>query len=369
VTLRGHFRILFLYDVAEAFDTDKLRQLISPRGTDVKPTFLRGTPDYVRFEQAPIVEPSEAISLPEGGEICCSVKYYSYAVAVVELQTPFQCEWDALIQQSAQWINRTDVEPLVRKHLQHHLDRIAAAMIKPTAVWSEEDYLIIEVNRIEANGTQQESTASFHDGAGLMTEHGEQIVRVLRGEFRALAPKAVEEALQSSLSYYASDLVVIGASAAFIYDQPEDVRSTIQVIEYAKMQLLEFRYYDNLMTDALSSVYGILERKRNALLSRWTLPRDARRVNTIRLDVMELTERIDNAIKFVSDIFYARVYRLAATRIGVPDYRMLVEDKLRTLGELYDSIVDRFNEERTFVIEVAVTILALLDVILLFKGK
>jgi hypothetical protein len=31
--------------------------------------------------------------------------------------------------------------------------------------------------------------------------------------------------------------------------------------------------------------------------------------------------------------------------------------------------MDRFNEERTFVLEVAVTILALLDVILLFKGK
>ncbi len=366
MNLRGHFRILFLYDVAEAFDTDKLRQLIFPRGSDVKPTFLRGTPEYVRFEQAPIVEPSEAIPLPEGGEICCSVKYYSYAVAIVELEGPFQCDWDALIQQSSHWINRTDIEPLVRQHLRHHLDRIAPAMIKPTAKWSEEDYLIIEVNRVEPNGAQQESR---YDAAGLVASHGEHIVRALRGELRPLAPKAVEEALQSSLSYYASDLVVIGASAAFIYDQPEDARATIQVIEYAKVQLLEFRYYDNLMTAALSSVYGILERKRNVLLSRWTLPRDARRVNTIRLEVMELTERVDNAIKFVSDIFYARVYRLAATRIGVPDYRMLVDDKLRTLGELYDSIMDRFNEERTFVLEVAVTILALLDVILLFKGK
>jgi hypothetical protein len=55
------------------------------------------------------------------------------------------------------------------------------------------------------------------------------------------------------------------------------------------------------------------------LLSRRTLPREAQRFNTIRLDVMDLTERIDNAIKFVSDIYYARVYRLAATRMGVQD--------------------------------------------------
>jgi hypothetical protein len=105
------------------------------------------------------------------------------------------------------------------------------------------------------------------------------------------------------------------------------------------------------------------------LLSRWGLPREAQRFNTIRLDVMDLTERIDNAIKFVSDIYYARVYRLAATRMGVPDYRNLVEKKLDTFGELYDSMVDRYNETRSFILEVLVALLAVVDVILLFRGR
>jgi uncharacterized Rmd1/YagE family protein len=79
---------------------------------------------------------------------------------------------------------------------------------------------------------------------------------------------------------------------------------------------------------------------------------------------MELTERIDNAIKFVSDVYYARVYRLAASRLGVSDYRKLVDEKLRTMGELYDFMVDQFNESRSFVLELAVAVMALLDVIL-----
>ena len=112
-----------------------------------------------------------------------------------------------------------------------------------------------------------------------------------------------------------------------------------------------------------------LERKRNIFASRLTLPRESQRFNTIRLDVMDLTERIDNAIKFVSDIYYARIYRLAATRMGVEDYRKLVDQKLDTFGELYDSMVDRFNETRSFVLEVLVTILAVLDVIFLFRGR
>jgi hypothetical protein len=164
-------------------------------------------------------------------------------------------------------------------------------------------------------------------------------------------------------------LVVPGGSAAFVYDRSEDAEATSQVLEYAKVQLLEFRYYDGLMTRLLSEIYAALERKRNFLFSRWSVPRDAQRFNTIRLDVMELTERVDNAIKFVSDIYYARLYELAAARIGVPEYRDLVDEKLRTAGELYDSMIDQFHDSRSFVLEVAVAILAVLDVVLLFAGK
>lgn len=85
---------------------------------------------------------------------------------------------------------------------------------------------------------------------------------------------------------------------------------------------------------------------------------------------MELTERIDNAIKFVSDTFYALVYRLAASRVGVPEYRDMVEKKLETARELYEFMVNQFNEARLFVREAAITILALLDVLLLLlRGK
>ena len=163
--------------------------------------------------------------------------------------------------------------------------------------------------------------------------------------------------------------MVVGSHGSVVYDGPEDAAAVTQILEYAKMQLLEFRYYDRFMTRVLAEFYTALERKRNVLLSRWTLPRETQRFNTIRLDVMELTERIDNAIKFVSDIYYARVYRLAATRMGVEDYRKLVDEKLQTFGELYDSMADRFTETRSFVLEVLVAILAVLDVIFLFRDR
>ena len=89
----------------------------------------------------------------------------------------------------------------------------------------------------------------------------------------------------------------------------------------------------------------------------------------IRLDVRELTERIDTSIKFLSDMFSARQYRMAAGKIGVDDYRRLVESKLHTAGELYTFMMDQFHASRGFVLEVMVVIILVIELVFLFRGK
>ena len=361
--LRGCFRILLLYDVAEAIDVDKLRDLLGTRGGPVRQVFPRRTPEYIRFESAPIVEPAQSITLATGEHVLCSIKYYAFAVAVVQFEVPFECDWKNLLAHASRWTDAVDIEPPAREILREHIERVSAAVIRPNNDWLHEEYLVINIEGVGPEGNSQPTAAE------LLSDHGQEIAQLVRGEMVPLSPGVSEDLLEGSLSYYATDLVVIGSSASLVYDRSEDVAATNLVLEYAKMQLLEFRYYDGLMTRLLSDVYDALEQRRNIFFSRWSVPRDARRFNTIRLDVMELTERVDNAIKFVSDVYYARLYRLAATRMGVPDYRNLVDGKLRTVGELYDVMIDQFNEARSFAIELAVAILVLLDVILLLRGK
>jgi hypothetical protein len=363
VLLRGWFRILFLYDVAEAFDLAKIQGIIGTRGAPLRNVLPRRSPQYMHFANPPIEELAEPVTLASGEELACSIKYHAYAVAVVQLDVPFSCDWSKLLEQASRWMDSSQVEPLARGVLSRHLQRVTPAILKPNAEWLEESYLIVSVQ------SAQEADGSTCSGAGLLATHRDEIAQLVRGESSPLSSKATEEALQASLSYYPSDLVVIGASGALVVDHSDDAAATGQVLEYAKMQLLEFRYYDGLMTKVLSDVYDVLERKRNVLLARWSLPREAHRVNTIRLDVMELTERIDNSIKFVSDIYYARVYHMASARIGLPDYRNLVDEKLRAVGEMYDFMMDQFSDARSFVIEMGIAILALLDVILLFRGR
>jgi hypothetical protein len=359
--LYGCIRIFLFYDVGEAFDLEKLRALVDPRGGPTKPDFPRRTPEYVRFENPPIAEPSEPLTLKSGEHVVCSIKYYEYAIVEVQFEVPFQGDWETLLAQTARWMDAPDLEPEARAVVSKHLQRTSAAVIKPREEWFQENYLVVDLHQMK------DEDGSTVTADKILSTYGEQIGQLLRGEEARLSRSTNDRVLQGSLSYYPTDLLVIGFNAALVYDRPEESVRAIQVLEYARMQLLEFRYYDNFMNRVLADVYNDLDRKKNVLLSRWALPREANRLNTIRLDVMELTERVDNAVKFVSDSFYALAYRTAATRAGVPEYRDSVEQKLDTARELYDFMMAQFNETRLFLLEAAITILCLLDVLLLLR--
>lgn len=361
--LRGVFRLLFLYDVAESIDLGRLLDLLGAKGGPAEPAFPRRTPEYVRFEQAPVSEPPEFVTVCPGMTASCPLKYYSFGAVVVQVEIPFDCEWKTLVEEGSRWMDERSVEVAVRDLARRRMERVRPAVARPTSDWLNERYLVVEIHEIR-NDDQSQPEAQE-----VVAEHGEELVQLIRGETAPLARSSVEETLQSRLSYYPTDLVLVGSQATVVYDGPEDAAAVTQILEYARMQLLEFRYYDQFLTRVLAEFYTALERKRNPLAARLSLPRDAQRFNTIRLDVMELTEHIDNAIKFVSDIYYARVYRLAATRMGVQDYRSLVDEKLATFGELYDSMADQYNETRAFVVEALIAVLAILDVILLFRWR
>ncbi len=117
----------------------------------------------------------------------------------------------------------------------------------------------------------------------------------------------------------------------------------------------------------LAGVYPTLGKR--GYFRRWRMAAEAERLNTIRLDIIELTERLDNVIKFVSDMFYARMYRMASTRVGVPDYRRLVDQKLQTAGALYEFMVDQFHQARAFMLEVMVVIILLIEIACCILGK
>ena len=354
--------MLFLYDVAEAIGLDVLRSMAEKKGVELRSSLAHPVPHHLRFERPPSIEPIGLMALDTGESVEVTTKYYDYGVVSIEMELPFEGDWDSLVSQSNRWSSVTELENRASDLLSVALKRVSRALVRPYKTWLREDYFIVHLPEI----TAQDGTTLT--AADLLASHAREVAQLVRGESVPLSDAERQEVLQSSISYSRTDLLVVGWTGALVYGHTEVAEMTIQVLEYANTQLLEFRHYDSLLTQLLDGVYRSLERK-SGVAAAWRLSREAASLNTIRLDVMELTEKVDNAIKFLSDMFYARLYNLAAAKVGVPDYRALVDQKLRTAGELYRFMVDQFNQTRSFVLELAVVIILIIEFFFLFRGK
>ena len=355
--LQGSVLVLIQFDVCEEIRLDKLREIFGAR-TLPQPTLKHPAPGYVRYQRPPVVELIEPLVLESGERLEGQIKFYDYGVVSVVLELPFSGDWDALVRLGSRWVWDVDFAGHASRIAHAKLDRAAPALMKPYANWLSEDYFIFHVREIYGAPTAAELIAS----------QGARIAQIVRGETAQLSDGERNEILQSGISYYPNDLAVIGWNAAFLYDSEAGAETAIQLLEYANSQLLEFRHYDEFLTRKLESVYASFD-EGTGMLARWRLARAATKLHTVLLDVNELIEHADNAIKFLSDMFSARLYKLAASKVGVPDYKDLVTQKIQTAEELYRFMVDQFNQSRAFVLELMVVIILIIELVYFFRGK
>ncbi|HYA17624.1 MAG TPA: hypothetical protein VEF06_09170, partial [Bryobacteraceae bacterium] len=199
--MNGSIRQIVLFDVADEIRLDRLGHALGIMALDRGPAFPRNTPDYVRFERPPLVEPMTV------GNFEARAKYYHYGVVSLEIDQQFSLDWPELIERSVALLADTSLEQRAMELLRSRLEQASDALVNPYRDWLDEDYVIITV--------LPEGTA-----AELLAQHGRQIAQIIRGENRALSDGEMQEILSASLSYYPNDLLVAGWSVAFIYDTP-----------------------------------------------------------------------------------------------------------------------------------------------------
>jgi len=356
-SVQGSVLVLIQFDVCEEIRLDQLRQIFGARTVE-QPSLKHPAPGYVRYQRPPVVEPIETLVLESGERLEGQIKYYDYGVVSVVFELPFSGDWDKLVRLGSRWVWDVDFAGYASRVARQKLQHATPALVKPYKDWLSEDYFIFHVRELPGSPSSIELCGTY----------GARIAQIVRGETAALADDERNEILKSRISYYPNDLAVIGWNAAFIYDSAAGAETAIQLLEYANSQLLEFRHYDELLTRELDGVYGSLD-KGTGILARWRMARAATKLQTVLIEVNELTEHADNAIKFLSDMFSARLYKLAASKVGVPDYKDLVTQKVQTAEELYRFMVDQFNQSRAFLLELTVVIILVIELIWLFRGK
>jgi hypothetical protein len=175
--------------------------------------------------------------------------------------------------------------------------------------------------------------------------------------------------LRHRLSYLATDLVVPTWNAAFVYDTEAGARGILEILEFANSQLLEFRYYDRLLDAEMARIYATLEHPGWA--QRWLgrrFTRAARQVHSLFIDVNELTDKTENALKIAGDVYAARLFGLAATRLGLDQWKANVREKLQTLDGIYRFAVEQTAMARGELLELMIVLILILELVLFFAG-
>jgi hypothetical protein len=267
--------------------------------------------------------------------------------------------WEGLLTDGVRWHEDPRLAAGAEQACRALLSRIEPAMSRPRAEFLSEDYLVFVVTAL-AEATSAEA---------LLATRGATIAQLLRGELDPLSDDEREEVLRQRLSYLATDLVVVTWSSAFIYDTEAGAHGVLEIIEFANSQLLEFRYYDGLLDGELERIYAQLERPRwpqSWFGRRHT--RAARHVHALFVDVMELTDKTENALKIAGDVYAARLFTLLAARLGLDHWKGTVRDKLRTLDAIYRFAVEHAAMVRGELLELAIVAILVFELALFFAG-
>ncbi len=349
-TVRGVLHVYVAFDWGDAIRLEQVRQLVAARAQEL-PRRRRTPPSFFyRPPPAHVLLGPVALELAELGPVQASagVTLFDFGAVSLGFHVPFELPAEALLRQAG---SLAESEPLVQKArtvLQPLYQQLLPAVEDPG--WQEdlsEDYIVFQLSPELC-----QRPLSLPWLAGLV-----------HLESAPLSGEEVGEALRYRLSYSPDDLFVPDWAAAVLIDR--DCEETLQAIEFANLQLLEYRHIDNRLDSSLADAARTVQPHSRTRLPLWRFTeRPLHRLGELRVEAEGLFERTSNVLKLIGDPYLGRVYRLLAARFYLEAWMENIERKLDVAEGIYKVVSDQASSFRTEFLEVIVVVLILAEIVI-----
>jgi hypothetical protein len=369
VIAEGRVHVYRLFDVADAIDLPAAERAVEVAMAAPKSRArLTGAPAATALE---LPRPPLGIALggrevPLGSgaraaEASAHVFDYGVVSIVYKLPIPPGTALEDLVRLGEELFGEStpEIDGAARREAEELCRALGGALERPHRWDGLESYQIFFVRRF-AGGTlrAQELLA------------GATIPELLLGETSAVRLSTAErqEVLSHHYTYLEDDLAVVHWNSALVVE-PSGVEDIPDLLEFATAHLLELRYYDALLDRELHRIYDEIERGGSPVANIFTRRYRTlqRRTAALLLELSEMTERLENAVKIVGDFYLARLYQSAVRRFRLPAWQETVLRKQRLLAEVNDLIGDAADTSRSELLEVAIILLILWEVIAAFR--
>ena len=194
-------------------------------------------------------------------------------------------------------------------------------------------------------------------------------VPLLIGEKVETSAQMRDEITKYSLSYTPEDITILSWDSGLICN-PEGSTDLIDLIEFANVQVLELRNYDQELTREMEKMYDEIERA-----DRFSSFRRVREYHAIMARLMETSagisetiEKIDNLIKVTEDIYYARVYAMALKVLRSSQWSESVSRKIEVIQENYSMLSDEVRIQHSNFLEWIIIVLIAMEFIFAIWG-
>lgn len=357
--VRGVLHVVVAYDWGDEVDLPRAASLAAGREQDLErrartPTSVAYRPTPLRFVRGAV-----DVELPELPRCAAAaaVTVFDFAAANVRLDVPLEATaawWrrfagDPPVQQALVQAARGAAEPLFRELL--------PAVKAPAWRDFSEEYFVFHFD-----------PASLPSPDRLLERHGDWLAALLRLEKEPLSRDEIDDALVRRLSYAPDDLVVVDWAAAVVIDR--ECEESLRVIEYANVQLLEFRHLDRRLDEALMQAYGLihsLAESRRPLFGR-SQHGPLRVLGDIKIETDVLFERAANALKLVGDQYLARLYRQLSHRFHLDEWSAGIRQSLDVVEGVYQILSDQASAGRIELMELIVIALIAVEIVISLTG-
>lgn len=350
-----------IFDIADEIHLERARNQLA---TDTRRMRLtRAGSEYLQLPDPPLTADLglRTLELRSGPiEVQAHTRVFAHGAASIILRVPLTpgTSLEALIPLADELFDSKGVDALCLELIQQ-LRKDLAPATQGEHLWDQsESYTIIFAQEIRG----QPSPADLLSRVNL--------ARLLLGETeeRHLSAQERAEVTQTSFSYTEHDLAVIDWNGAFVYE-PSGSMDIPDVLEIVNAQLLELRYYDELLDRSIAGVYdGLNTPQRHGWLRLFSSPyrRFARRVLVTLLEMSEFIERVENSLKIIGDFYLARVYEGAVKRLRIRQWQASVTRKQKMLNQVYTLLKGEVDTDRALILEATIVLLIVSEIVLAF---
>jgi hypothetical protein len=353
---KGKILVYRVFDIGSEIDLEKVEALFEDKKLKERFKLDRKHNMSLIISKSPVSvqlgsHEVNIMDLVQSCEVVAKVWHFGTVSLCFQINILEGTTWLELVR-IASWLeNDTALDEIAKVKAKEFQEDIKYAIPFITNDWSLfEDYVTYYIQEFEGlKGPLSKLNEEVDIAALILAEPNENLSDMMK-----------IKTLENTHQYSRDDLVVVDWNSALVVE-PSGSMDVPLVIEFALNQLLEMRYYDDLLDERLNTLYNNVVGQKKGIFSK-QYARFAEEAGQMYLEISEIVENVENSFKAVGDFYLAQIFRASSKRFRFDDWTKSINEKLGNLAEVSKLLHSEVNESRNQTMEMIIVVLIAIEV-------